>query len=1237
MNKSRRTDLLNDLLTKRILMLDGAMGTMIQSYKLNEADYRGTRFKDFPHDLKGNNDLLTLTQPQVIRAIHTSYLEAGADIIETNTFNSNSASMADYHMQDLVYELNFSGAKLAHEATHAMEIKTPNKPRFVAGVLGPTTKTTSISPDVNDPGFRNITFDELVTDYSESIRGLIDGGANILLVETIFDTLNAKAALFAIDQYFETSNSRIPIMISVTITDASGRTLSGQTPEAFWDSVSHVQPLSVGLNCALGAELMRPYIEELSKVAGVYVSAHPNAGLPNPLAETGYDESPEYTAKLIKDFAQSGFVNIVGGCCGTTPAHIQAIAKAVKGIKPRAIPDIPRELRLSGLEPLNINDNSLFVNIGERTNVTGSKAFSRLILNDNYTEALSVARSQVENGAQIIDINMDEAMLDSQKAMVTFLNLIAAEPDISRVPIMLDSSKWSVIEAGLKRVQGKAVINSISMKEGEEEFIRHAKLARRYGAAVIVMAFDESGQADTQARKIEICTRCYRILVDQVRFPPEDIIFDPNIFAVATGIEEHNNYGVDFIEATHVIKQTLPYAKVSGGVSNVSFSFRGQEAIREAIHTAFLYHAVRAGMTMGIVNAGQLGVYSDIPKDLLEHVEDVLLNRRPDATERLVEFAESFKGQSKENIEDLTWRNEPVQQRLTHALVRGITNYIVEDTEAARLEIINQGGRPIQVIEGPLMNGMNVVGDLFGSGKMFLPQVVKSARVMKQAVAHLLPFIEKDKKKSGDSKPKGKIVIATVKGDVHDIGKNIVTVVLQCNNYEVVNMGVMVPCARILETARREQADIIGLSGLITPSLEEMAHVAKEMQREGFTIPLLIGGATTSRVHTAVKIEPHYSGVTVWVPDASRAVGVCSKLLSQDLKENYIHDIKAEFEKVRTQHKNKKGQALMLTILEARKNALKTDWKNYTPPEPDFIGVRSLKNYPLEKIVPYIDWTPFFQAWELSGRYPEILRDSIVGETASSLFRDAQAMLKKIVEQRWLSANAVYGLFPANSVNSDDIEIYADKARTKIAMNYHTLRQQTTKPSGRPNLGLADFIAPKETGIQDYIGTFAVSTGFGIDARVKAYEDAHDDYNGIILKALADRLAEAFAEHMHSRIRREFWGYAKDETLSNEELVSEKYRGIRPAPGYPACPDHTEKGPLFELLRAPDNAGIIVTESYAMIPTAAVSGFYFSHPEASYFAVGKVGRDQVEDYAKRKGWTLEQAEKWLAPILSYER
>lgn len=1232
-----RTDLLKQLLSERILMLDGAMGTMIQSYKLSESDYRGERFVDFPHDLKGNNDLLCLTKPEVIRAIHRAYLEAGADIIETNTFNSNAPSMADYHMQDLVYELNVAGARLAREEAQAMEAQQPDKPRFVAGVIGPTTKTASLSPDVNDPGFRAITFDELVESYTESVRGLVDGGVDIVLVETIFDTLNAKAALFAIDQYFEASGRRLPIMISVTITDASGRNLSGQTPEAFWNSVRHARPLSVGINCALGAELMRPYVQELSNVSEVYTSAHPNAGLPNPLAETGYDETPEYTARLIKDFAQSGFVNIVGGCCGTTPQHIAAIAEAVRDIPPRKLPDIPKKLRLSGLEPLNIDENSLFVNVGERTNVTGSKAFARMILSGNYAEALAVARSQVENGAQIIDINMDEGMLDSQKAMVTFLNLVASEPDISKLPIMVDSSRWSVIEAGLKCIQGKAIINSISLKEGEEEFLRHARLARRYGAAVIVMAFDETGQADTLQRKVDICTRSYHTLVEKVDFPPEDIIFDPNIFAIATGIEEHSNYAVDFIEATRIIRQTLPYAKVSGGVSNVSFSFRGNEPIREAIHTAFLYHAVKAGMTMGIVNAGQLGVYSDIPADLLEHVEDVLLNRRPDATERLVEFAESFKGQKKEQVEDLSWRNEPVRQRLIHALVKGITTYIVEDTELVRQEIDSQGGKPIEVIEGPLMDGMNVVGDLFGAGKMFLPQVVKSARVMKQAVAYLLPFIEAEKKVSGDSKPKGKLVIATVKGDVHDIGKNIVSVVLQCNNFEVVNLGVMVPSAQILETARREKADMIGVSGLITPSLEEMAHVAREMEREQFTIPLLIGGATTSRVHTAVKIAPHYSGVTVWVPDASRAVGVCSNLMSQDVREDYIRQVKAEQEKNREQHKGKKGPSKLLTFEEARANAFKTDWNSYVPPMPSFLGLRTLNNYPLETLVPYIDWTPFFQAWELHGRYPAILQDKLVGEAASNLFRDAQTMLRKIVEQKWLSANAVIGLFPANTVNGDDIEIYADRSRNKVIMTWHSLRQQTAKPSGHPNLALADFIAPRESGVEDTIGLFAVSAGFGIDERVRAFEAANDDYSAIILKALADRLAEAFAEHMHARVRREFWGYVQDENLDNEQLIDEQYLGIRPAPGYPACPDHTEKGPLFAVLEAEKRSGIIVTESFAMVPTAAVSGFYVSHPEAKYFAVGKIGKDQVEDYARRKGWTLEKAERWLAPALAYER
>ncbi len=1237
MTMHERAALLKQLLAERIVLLDGAMGTMIQSYKLSEADYRGERFADFPHDLRGNNDLLSLTQPEVIRSIHRAYLEAGSDIIETNTFNSNTPSMADYHMQDLVYELNVAGARLACEEARTMEARLPDRPRFVAGVIGPTTKTASISPDVNDPGFRAITFDDLVESYSESVRGLVDGGVDILLVETIFDTLNAKAALFAIDQYFEVHGVCLPVMISVTITDASGRNLSGQTPEAFWNSVRHAQPLSVGINCALGAELMRPYVEEISKVAEVYTSAHPNAGLPNPLAETGYDETPEYTARLIKDFAQSGFVNIVGGCCGTTPQHIAAIAEAIRDLPPRKLPDLPKKLRLSGLEPLSIDENSLFVNVGERTNVTGSKAFARLVLSGNYAEGLVIARNQVENGAQIIDINMDEGMLDSQKAMVTFLNLVASEPDISRLPIMLDSSRWSVIEAGLKCIQGKAIINSISLKEGEEEFLHHAKLARRYGAAVIVMAFDESGQADTLQRKVDICTRSYHFLIEQAGFPPEDIIFDPNIFAIATGIEEHNNYAVDFIEATRAIRQTLPYAKVSGGVSNVSFSFRGNEPIREAIHTAFLYHAVQAGMTMGIVNAGQLGVYSDIPPDLLEHVEDVLLNRRPDATERLVEFAEQFKGQKKEQVEDLAWRDEPVRQRLIHALVRGISTFIVEDTELVRREIESEGGKPIEVIEGPLMDGMNVVGDLFGAGKMFLPQVVKSARVMKQAVAHLLPYIEAEKKISGDSKPKGKLVIATVKGDVHDIGKNIVTVVLQCNNFEVVNMGVMVPSTQILETARREQADMIGLSGLITPSLEEMAHVAREMEREQFTIPLLIGGATTSRMHTAVKIAPHYSGVTVWVPDASRAVGVCSNLMSQDLREGYIQQIRAEQEKSRSQHKNKKGPSKLLPFEEARANAFKTDWNSYIPPEPDFLGLRTLNNYPLETLVPYIDWTPFFQAWELHGRYPAILQDKVVGEAASNLFRDAQIMLKKIVEQKWLAANAVIGLFPANTVGGDDIEIYADRDRSQVVMTYHTLRQQTAKPAGRPNLALADFIAPRETGIVDTIGLFAVSAGFGIDERVKVFEEANDDYSAIILKALADRLAEAFAEHMHARVRREFWGYVKDEDLDNEQLIKEQYQGIRPAPGYPACPDHTEKGPLFALLEAEKRSGIIVTESYAMVPTAAVSGFYFSHPESSYFAVGKIGKDQVEDYAKRKAWTLDEAERWLAPTLAYER
>ncbi|CAH1090360.1 cobalamin-dependent methionine synthase [Candidatus Nitrotoga sp. 1052] len=1241
---NRTPHLIERLLEQRILILDGAMGTMIQQYKLTEEHFRGVvahgdntgprqSFADHPLDLKGNNDLLLLTQPHIIRGIHAEYLAAGADILETNTFNANSVSMADYQMEHLVYELNVAGAKLARDVCDEYENRVPGKPRFVAGVLGPTTRTASISPDVNDPGFRNINFDQLVEGYTEAIRGLLDGGADLLMVETIFDTLNAKAALFAIEQYFDRHNVRVPIMISGTITDASGRTLSGQTTEAFWNSLSHTKPLSIGLNCALGAELMRPYVEELSRVATTYLSAHPNAGLPNPLSETGYDESPEHTAKLVKEFATSGFLNIAGGCCGTTPAHIKAIAEALKDVPPRRIPELEKKCRLSGLEPFNIGDDSLFVNVGERTNVTGSKMFARLVLAGDYPTAVNVARQQVENGAQVIDINMDEAMLDSQLAMTKYLNLIASEPDISRVPLMIDSSKWSVIEAGLKCVQGKAIVNSISMKEGEAEFIKYAKLVRRYGAAAVVMAFDEKGQADTQQRKIEICQRSYDILVNQVGFPPEDIIFDPNIFAIATGIEEHNNYAVDFIDATRWIRKNLPYAKISGGVSNVSFSFRGNDAMREAIHTVFLYHAVQAGMNMGIVNAGQLGVYDEIPRDLREAVEDVVLNRRPDAGERLVVVAENVTGGAKVQVEDLAWRQGTVQERLTHALVRGINTYVVEDTEEARL----QATYPVEVIEGALMTGMNVVGDLFGAGKMFLPQVVKSARVMKQAVAHLVPYIEAEKARSGDNKPKGKIVIATVKGDVHDIGKNIVTVVLQCNNFEVINMGVMVPCQKILDTAREHNADMIGLSGLITPSLEEMAYVAKEMQRQGFTIPLLIGGATTSRMHTAVKIEPNYtSGVTVYVTDASRAVGVCNNLLSSTLHDSYVAGIKTDYAKTRELHANKKPQGARYKLADARAHGLKTDWASYTPPKPSFIGVRALSDYSLAEISPYIDWTPFFQTWELSGRYPKILNDEVIGEAARNLFHDAQAMLKRIIDEKWLGANAVFGLFPANSVNSDDIEIYTDESRSQVAMTWHNLRQQMVKPEDKPNLSLGDFIAPKESGVADYIGAFAVTTGIGIDERVAEFESKHDDYNSILLKALADRLAEAFAELLHARVRREFWGYAADEHISTEDLIDEKYRGIRPAPGYPACPDHTEKRALFELLDAPNKAGITLTESFAMLPTAAVSGFYFSHPQSQYFATAKADKDQIEDYAQRKGLSLEETERWLAPVLNYD-
>jgi len=1205
------------------------MGTMIQGYRLGEADYRGARFRDFAHDLKGNNDLLTLTQPHIIREIHAQYLEAGADVIETNTFNSTAIAQADYHLEPLVYELNLEAAKLARSVADQYEAKDEARPRFVAGALGPTNRTASISPDVNDPGFRNVTFDALVAAYREAARGLLDGGVDLLLLETIFDTLNAKAALFAIDELFETRGMRLPLMISGTITDASGRTLSGQTPEAFWNSVRHARPFSIGLNCALGAKLMRPYIEEISQVAGTYVCAYPNAGLPNPLAPTGYDETPGETAAFLREFADAGFINIAGGCCGTTPDHIRAIAEALRGAPPRKVPEVERKTRLAGLEPLNIGDDTLFVNIGERTNVTGSKAFARLILAGDYAAALSVARQQVENGAQMIDVNMDEAMLDSKKAMTTFLNLIAAEPDISRVPVVIDSSKWEVIEAGLKCVQGKCVVNSISLKEGKDEFVRHARLARRYGAAAVVMCFDEKGQADTLERRVEIAKRSYHILVDEIGFPPEEVILDPNIFAIATGIEEHANYGRDFIEATRIIRHTLPYARVSGGLSNISFSFRGNDAVREAIHTAFLYHAIKAGLTMAIVNAGQLGVYQEIPKDLLEHVEDIIFNRRPDAAERMVAFAETVKGTGRAEVEDLAWRRGAVEERLTHALVKGISDWVVEDTEEARLKY----ERPIQVIEGPLMDGMNVVGDLFGSGKMFLPQVVKSARVMKQAVAHLVPYIEAEKAKLGDLRPKGKIVVATVKGDVHDIGKNIVAVVLQCNNYEVINLGVMVPWKRISEVAREEKCDIIGLSGLITPSLEEMAHNAREMEREGFGIPLLIGGATTSRVHTAVRIAPHYRGPVIWVPDASRSVSVCSSLLSDELREGYLKDVKSEYERVRRQHQEKKGPELV-SLEKARANALKTDWTQYVPPRPEQLGMKVLKNYDLAEIARYIDWGPFFQTWELSGSYPAILDDAVVGTAARNVHAEGQAMLRKIVEGRWLTANAVFGLFPAAAAD-EDIEIYADEGRKRRLMTWHNLRQQNVKPAGRPNYCLADFIAPLGSGVPDYIGAFAVTAGLGIEKKLEEFESARDDYSAIMLKALADRLAEAFTELLHKRVRREFWAYARDEDLDNAALIEERYRGIRPAPGYPACPDHTEKGALFEMLQC-ERVGVRVTESYAMYPASSVSGFYFSHPESRYFAVGKIGRDQVEDYARRKGMPATEVERWLAAHLAYE-
>ncbi|MBA54776.1 MAG: methionine synthase [Pseudomonadales bacterium] len=1221
-----RLSSLNSALSQRILILDGAMGTMIQGYQLQEQDYRGDRLADHHQDLKGNNDLLSLTRPDVIAAIHKAYLDVGADIIETNTFNSTAVSQADYDLEPLVYELNKSGAELARKVCDEKTAETPDKPRFVAGVLGPTSRTCSISPDVNRPEYRNITFDELVENYTEATRGLIDGGADIILIETVFDTLNCRAAIFAVRRYFRESGVELPIMISGTITDASGRTLSGQTTEAFYNSIIHAKPLSIGLNCALGAEQLRPYVEELSRVASCRVSAHPNAGLPNEFG--AYDQTAEEMAEIVKEFATSGFVNIIGGCCGTSPAHIEAIAKAMDGVAPRVIPEIKPALRLSGLEPFNVDETSLFVNVGERTNVTGSAKFRRLIKEENFEEALQVARDQVENGAQIIDINMDEGMLDSEQAMITFLNLIGSEPEISRVPIMLDSSKWEIIEAGLKRIQGKGIVNSISLKEGEKEFLDKAHLCMEYGAAIVVMAFDESGQADTAERKREIVKRSYDLLMT-IGFPPQDIIFDPNVFAVATGIDEHNNYAVDFIEACAFIKQNLPHALSSGGISNVSFSFRGNDPVREAIHAVFLYHAIKAGLTMGIVNAGQLAIYEDIPAELKERVEDVILNRRDDATDRLLEIAEQFRGEGGQKAkEDDAWRELPVTKRLEHALVKGITTYIIEDTEEARL----QAKRPIEVIEGPLMDGMNVVGDLFGQGKMFLPQVVKSARVMKQSVAHLIPFIEAEK--DGNTKAKGKILMATVKGDVHDIGKNIVGVVLQCNNFEVIDLGVMVACDKILAEAKKHEVDIIGLSGLITPSLDEMVHVAKEMQRLDINLPLLIGGATTSKAHTAVKIEPQFDKApVVYVADASRSVSIAANLLNTTQREALQAKISEEYSVIRERNANRGNRTKLLSYQDAQANAMKTDWESYTPPVPTFTGVKVFDDYPLQELVDRIDWTPFFISWELSGKYPAILEDKVVGTEATKLFADAQSMLQKIIDEKWLQARAVIGFWPAQRIGSDDIALLNEDGSELASL--HHLRQQTDKANDQPNFCLADYVAPAGTK-RDYVGGFVVTAGHGVDEKVAEFEANHDDYNAILLKSLADRLAEALAERMHEKVRKEYWGYADEESLSNEELIKERYKGIRPAPGYPACPDHTEKETLFDLLDATENTGVQLTEHFAMYPTAAVSGWYFSHPESRYYAVGKINKDQVEDYAARKDISVEEAERWLSPNLAYE-
>jgi 5-methyltetrahydrofolate--homocysteine methyltransferase len=1222
-----RTAALHAALARRILILDGAMGTMIQQHGLAEEDYRGERFAHHPHDLKGNNDLLVLTRPDVIAGIHRQYLEAGADILETNSFNSTRVSQADYQLQELVPELNREAAALARRLCDEFTAQDPGRPRFVAGVLGPTSRTASISPDVNNPGFRNTSFDELVENYLEATAALVEGGADILLIETVFDTLNAKAAVYAVQEYFAREGVELPVMISGTITDLSGRTLSGQTATAFWYSLRHAKPISIGLNCALGPKELRAYVQELSNVADTRISAHPNAGLPN--AFGGYDLTPEDMAPMVAEWAQSGFLNIVGGCCGTTPGHIRAMAQAVANIAPRAVPEIAPACRLAGLEPFVIErGKSLFVNVGERTNVTGSKMFARLILDEKFDEALAVARQQVENGAQVIDVNMDEGMLDSQAAMVTFLNLCMSEPDIAKVPVMIDSSKWEIIEAGLKCVQGKCIVNSISMKEGEADFLEKARKCQRYGAAVVVMAFDTAGQADTFQRKSEICRRSYELLTG-IGFDPGDIIFDPNVFAVATGIEEHARYGLDFVEACAFVRDNLPHALTSGGISNVSFSFRGNNRVREAIHAVFLYHAIRAGLNMGIVNAGQLEIYEQVPAELRTRIEDVILDRREDAGERLLEIAEQFKGDAaQKQAEDLSWRELPVGKRLEHALVKGITTYIVEDTEEAR----QQAKRPIEVIEGPLMAGMNVVGDLFGAGKMFLPQVVKSARVMKQAVAHLIPYIEAEK--GPDAQSKGKVLMATVKGDVHDIGKNIVGVVMACNGYDVIDLGVMVPAEKILAAAREHKVDIVGLSGLITPSLDEMVHVAKEMEREGFDIPLLIGGATTSKAHTAIRIEPGYKrGVTVYVPDASRAVGVATSLLSRDLKEPFIAERRAEYAEIRERAKNRAPKGTVVPYAQAVQRGTAVDWTQYRATKPSFLGTRVFRQYDLRALLPCIDWTPFFVSWDLAGKYPKILQDKVVGEAARSLWKDAQAMLEKLLVDPRLSANAVIGFWPANRVGHDDVALYADDSRTQEIARFHFLRQQIVA-EGKPLRSLADFVAP--AGTPDYLGAFAVTAGTGVEEIAREYQQKGDDYSAILVKALGDRFAEAFAEHMHLRVRRELWGYVPDEQLDNEALIDERYQGIRPAPGYPACPDHTEKGILFDLLDAPNAAGITITENFAMWPPSSVSGFYFAHPQSTYFNVGKLDRDQVADYAQRKGMTNAEAERWLSPNLGYD-